>query len=47
MTDVEHVDNTGELYLYLTTLTEVSSVIGAMTLLIVDMVYTSVATKYY
>jgi hypothetical protein len=47
MTNVEHVDNSGELYLYSTTLTEVSSVIGAMTLLRIDMVYTSVAIKYY
>jgi hypothetical protein len=35
------------LYLYSTTLTEVSSVIGARILLRVDIVYTSVAIKYY
>jgi hypothetical protein len=35
------------LYLYSTALTEVSSVIGARTLLRVDMVYTSLAIKYY
>jgi hypothetical protein len=47
MTSVEHVDNIGELISYSTTLTEVPSVIGVRTLLRVDMIYNSVAIKYY